>query len=386
MGGLGSFFGGGDSPEKTNVLASLLQSNDIGSLQSSYNDLITKAISGPSRSEPDNQALMFQVAIPTILAGLLGGKRGLAASAEPVGQAYMRELERSKEAQKQNQARDLTAAELVGKRINDVQDTFEKAAALEEKHAIAKEQIQSREEIAGMNNETRQMMLAGQAEQRAYMNQLRNESAQRQDENADDLRDTRLDAEADRVRRGVEARIKPWRESLKAAEDIQHALADPTGPNVGMIRGGLAQLAQGGSAARISDKDVKVFAPPNTAQEDIAAAADYITGNYSRELSLKQINVIRSVVTAKVDYIKQKYGEQLKQFEKGLDSSAKLHKRLGRESELRDILIQAGYPGMDEIGGLINAQSPPPIDPTIPPGHARVRKKDGTIEVIKLGL
>lgn len=352
MGGLGSFFGGGDSPEKTNVLASLLQSNDIGSLQSSYNDLITKAISGPSRSEPDNQALMFQVAIPTILAGLLGGKRGLAASAEPVSQAYLRELERSKEAQKQNQARDLTAAELVGKRINDVQDTFEKAAALEEKHQLGEERIKSDEKIAAENNETRKMMLAAQNQnaataqaQTALMNEFRKADDTRADESA-------IGIEADRIGRVVRERIKPWREAYNATTTLQHLLANPNPANSQAIRGQAAIMNQGGMKQRLTEDDMRQFAPPNTASQVIAGASDWISGNWTRTLTAPEINLLKAVTSAKVDYLKQQYSDELSQFQKGLKSMSSTHIRLGRESELQDILISNGYPGMNEIQAI----------------------------------
>lgn len=129
----------------TSRLGSLLRSTDLDTLQSTYGSLLDSAVSAPSRVEPDSNALFIQAGLPLLLAGLLKGKKGIIAASKPVTSVYARELDRAAKDAERSRDNDLKAAQLVGQRIGDVQDTFEKAAALEERKQQAAASLEERQ-------------------------------------------------------------------------------------------------------------------------------------------------------------------------------------------------------------------------------------------------
>lgn len=330
----------------TSLLGSLMRSNDLNSLNSTYNDLLVRSMSRPERVDIDASAAIIQGGLPLILAGIFGGSKGLEAASKPISDLYTRELARAEQNANQRSQQAATAAGLVGKRMNDISDSFEKAAALEERSMRAKEDRESRESIAKDSLAMREAMMGLYAAGR--------------NEDRDRKVAAELSREADRITKGLTKEFEPMVEQARGMRTIAGLLKNPNRYSIGALKSQFPRIMAGEKGV-LTEKDVQRQGIGANAASVAQRWSNFLLGDTGAELAPGEIPVLQKVLEQKAKDLEVELSATVKKKFSQAKKMAKLHNQYGAMDEL-DSMLQDSVPdiisnpfmGMDESGGGVD--------------------------------
>lgn len=328
---------------------SLLGSSDLPALQASYSKLLASTIDTPSRIEPDAGALGMQVGLPVLLAALLKGKKGLAAAAQPATDAYGREINRATKDAERKQTTTATAAKLVGDRIGDIQDTFEKAQALKSQVEQKGLDRQLREEIANQSSADRQAMMGIMSEN------AKNRAADKEDRD----RDRNLRADEDDLRRetselekSFQGRTKDTATRIEALKTVR-AMSKKDIQN-SILSGGMSKLMSNafGEGKATSDKDIIRYSPPSV-HKKAKEIANMMNSGAEGTLPDDVLDAMEKTAKGLMREAQKKMAGERESLRRDYSvySKAPTHHRLKRTDDLTRLVDNlGGYSMLDSLG------------------------------------
>ncbi len=316
-------------------LNDLLSSSDLPTLRSSYQDYLQKALAVPNRPEPKASSLFIQGGLPMIAAALFGGREGIAAAADPVSKVYATELNRAANAAENERTQALRTAQLVENRIGDVEDTFEKAAALEQRREQFKESLEFRKDQQDALEAFRGESLGLRQDMMRDREDARNERLSRIER--DELRD-----EADKMYRRVNTELRPTTELVRSIEEVKSSLNSANGISSGMIQ---TQLSKMSGELRPTEPDIKRIALTSFAG-DVAKAKNWLSGKSDITLTGAQQQAVADIIGEKLAMVEDRVTNEVERFKRTAVNLAPRHYELNKSGDIDALIEDSVYSGM----------------------------------------
>ncbi len=331
------------APRRIGGLNDILASSDLPGLRSTYQDYLTKALNVPSRAEPDSDSLFWQAGLPMLAAGIFGGSEGLAASAEPVASVFKRELERATIAADNERNQALRTAQLVENRIGDVENSFEKAAALEQRREAQQQNLEFRKTQQESTDAFREQTLA----LREQMVENQKDKNAGKQERYDEVTETRLGREKDAVDSYIQRETKDVTKRLEGIQQTIDLLSQPNAIADEAARTALVKNL-GFDKGAVPEAQARRALPASLKGDITNKVVNYLGGKAETGIT-PEVRQAALLTLAKIgEEQKGRLNEEYDRIGKKAQTRASLHRKLGRISEIDEHIRWSKPPILDE--------------------------------------